>query len=124
MIKKTVSTDDLLSAILHELAEIKARDIVLMDLRGIESAVCSYFVICTVTSSTHVASITGFVEKQVSRSLKERPWHVEGADNAQWVLMDYADIVVHVFQEQTRGFYDLESLWGDAAITRIEESEL
>lgn len=121
MIKKTVSTDDLLSAILHELSEIKAHDIVLMDLRGIESAVCSYFIICTGNSSTHVNSIVGFVEKQVSRSLKERPWHVEGAENSQWVLMDYSDIVVHVFQESTRQFYDLESLWGDAKTTRIEE---
>ena len=119
MTKKTVSTDTLLSAILHELSQIKARDIVLMDLRGIESAVCSYFVVCTGNSSTH--AIAGQVEKQVSRTTGERPWHVEGADNAQWVLMDYADIVVHVFQEATRQFYDLESLWGDAKVTRIEE---
>ncbi len=121
MTKKTVSTDTLLSAILHELSQIKAHDIVLMDLRGIESAVCSYFVVCTGNSSTHVHSIAGQVEKQVSRTTGERPWHVEGADNAQWVLMDYADIVVHVFQEATRQFYDLESLWGDAKVTRIEE---
>ena len=84
MTKKTVSTDTLLSAILHELSQIKARDIVLMDLRGIESAVCSYFVVCTGNSSTHVHSIAGQVEKQVSRTTGERPWHVEGADNAQW----------------------------------------
>lgn len=122
MTKKTGSTDQLLSAILHELSEIKARDIVLMDLREIESAVCSYFVVCTGNSSTHVSSITGVVERQVSRTTGERPWHVEGTDNAQWVLMDYADIVVHVFQENTRQFYDLESLWGDARITRIEQN--
>ncbi len=121
MTKKTGSTDQLLSAILHELSEIKARDIVLMDLRGIESAVCSYFVVCTGNSSTHVSSIVGVVERQVSRTVGERPWHVEGTDNSQWVLMDYADIVVHVFQENTRRFYDLESLWGDARITRIEQ---
>lgn len=121
MTKKTGSSDELLSAILHELSQIKARDIVLMDLREIESAVCSYFVLCTGNSSTHVASIVGVTERQVSRSTGERPWHVEGADNAQWVLMDYSDIVVHVFQEDTRRFYDLESLWGDARITRMEE---
>lgn len=121
MTKKTGSTDQLLSAILHELSEIKARDIVLMDLRRIESAVCSYFVVCTGNSSTHVSSIVGVVERQVSRTVGERPWHVEGTDNSQWVLMDYADIVVHVFQENTRRFYDLESLWGDARITRIEQ---
>lgn len=121
MTKKTVSTDTLLSAILHELSEIKARDIVLMDLRGIESTVCSYFVVCTGNSSTHVNSVAGQVEKQVSRTVGERPWHVEGAGHAQWILMDYSDIVVHVFQEAARQFYDLESLWGDAKITRIEE---
>ncbi len=119
MIKKSVDTDVLLSEILHQLEEIKAKDVVLMDLRDIDSAVCSYFIVCTGTSSTHVSSIVGFVEKEVSRSLKERPWHVEGSGNAQWVLMDYSDIVVHVFQEYTRGFYDIESLWGDAKVTPI-----
>ena len=68
-----------------------------------------------------MSSIVGVVERQVSRTVGERPWHVEGTDNSQWVLMDYADIVVHVFQENTRRFYDLESLWGDARITRIEQ---
>ena len=121
MTKKTVSTDELLSALLHELSEVKARDIVVMDLRGIESAVCSYFVVCTGNSSTHVSSIVGVAERQVSRVTGQRPWHVEGTDNAQWVLMDYSDIVVHVFQENTRQFYDLESLWGDARIVRIEQ---
>ncbi|MDD4820089.1 MAG: ribosome silencing factor [Flavobacteriales bacterium] len=121
MVKKKTSTDALLTEVLHQLGEIKAKDIVLMDLRDIESAVCSYFIVCTGGSSTHVASISGFVEKEVSRSLKEKPWHVEGADNAQWVLIDYSDIVVHVFQESTRAFYDIESLWGDAKITHITE---
>ena len=119
MIKKSVDADVLLSEILHQLEEIKAKDVVLMDLRDIDSAVCSYFIVCTGTSSTHVSSIVGFVEKEVSRSLKERPWHVEGSGNAQWVLRDYSDIVVHVFQEHTRGFYDIESLWGDAKVTPI-----
>ncbi|MBQ1969057.1 MAG: ribosome silencing factor [Flavobacteriales bacterium] len=121
MIKKKPTTDVLLTEILHQLSEIKAKDITIMDMREIDGAVCSYFVLCTGGSTTHVRSIAGAVEKEVSRSLKEHPWHVEGTSSSTWVLMDYADVVVHVFEEHTRAFYDIESLWGDAHITHLED---
>ncbi len=81
-----------------------------------------YFVICNGTSNTHVNAISGIVQKQVSKLTKEKPWHIEGENNAEWILLDYVNVVVHVFQKQIREFYDIESLWGDAKITTIATS--
>ncbi|MFD0761018.1 ribosome silencing factor [Lutibacter aestuarii] len=119
MTKRKVSTDDLIAAILKAIDEIKGEDIQILDLREIENTVCDYFVICTGTSNTHVNAISGIVQKQVSKLTKEKPWHVEGEDTSEWVLLDYVNVVVHVFQRQTREYYDIESLWGDAKITTI-----
>jgi ribosome-associated protein len=117
--KEAVSADILIAKVLESMDDIKAKDITLMDLREIENKSTDYFIICTGTSNTHVASIASNVEKDVSKELKEKPWHVEGADVAEWVLLDYVNVVVHVFQGETRDFYDIEGLWGDAAITKI-----
>ena len=119
MTKRKVSTDDLIAAILKAIDEVKGEDIQILDLREIENTVCDYFVICTGTSNTHVNAISGIVQKQVSKLTKEKPWHVEGEDTSEWVLLDYVNVVVHVFQRQTREYYDIESLWGDAKITTI-----
>ena len=88
--------------------------------KKIETAVCKYFVICSGTSNTHVSSIADSVKKNVSKEIQEKPWHIEGLNTSEWVLIDYSDIVVHVFQEETREFYRLEDLWGDAKIRTIE----
>lgn len=117
--KKKKEENTLLKEILNELSEAKAQDIVVMDLKGIDGPVCDYFVVCSGSSNTHVGAIASRVEKEVSRRAAEKPWHVEGTGNQQWVLMDYCDVVVHVFQPQWREFYDLEGMWGDAEITRI-----
>ncbi len=119
MIKKTVSSDELLTFIIKGIEEVKGTDIDILDLREIDSAVCDYFVICNGNSNTHVNAIVNSIQKIVSKDLKEKPWHVEGTDNAEWVLMDYVNIVVHVFQKQIREYYNIESLWGDAKITTI-----
>jgi ribosome-associated protein len=119
MTKRNVSADELITAILKAIDEIKAEDIQLLDLRDIENTVCDYFIICTGTSNTHVNAISGIVQKQVSKITHEKPWHVEGEGNAEWILLDYVNVVVHVFQKQIREFYDIESLWGDAKITPI-----
>lgn len=119
MTKKNVSADNLITAILKAIDEIKGADIQILDLRKIENTVCDYFIICTGNSNTHVNAISGIIQKQVSKLTKEKPWHVEGERNAEWILLDYVNIVVHVFQKHIREFYDIESLWGDAQITTI-----
>jgi ribosome-associated protein len=117
---KNSSTDDLLSSIIKGIEDVKGLDIDILDLRGIENSVCDYFVICNGNSNTQVNAIIGSIQKGVSKELKDKPWHVEGADVGEWVLMDYVNIVVHVFQKHIREYYNIESLWGDAKITSIE----
>jgi ribosome-associated protein len=119
MAKNTVSTDILLANIIKGIEEVKGNDIEILDLRAIDSAVCDYFVICNGNSNTQVNAIVGSVQKLVSKEIKDKPWHVEGMDNSEWVLMDYVSIVVHVFQKQIREYYNIEGLWGDAKITTI-----
>ena len=119
MTNKKINKDELLVNIIKGIEEVKGNDIDILDLRDIENTVCDYFIICNGTSNTQVNAIVNSVQKTVSKELKDKPWHVEGADNAEWVLMDYVDIVVHVFQKHVREFYNIEGLWGDAKITTI-----
>ncbi len=119
MTNKQVSKDDLIAAIIKGIDEVKGEDIQLLDLREIENTVCDYFIICSGNSNTQVNAISGSVQKLVSKELKDKPWHIEGQSNSEWVLMDYVSVVVHIFQKQIRDFYDIESLWGDAKITEI-----
>ena len=120
MTNNQVSTDELITNIIKGIEEVKGTDIDILDLREIENTVCDYFVICNGTSNTQVNAIVNSVQKIVSKALKDKPWHVEGVDNAEWVLMDYVSVVVHVFQKHIREFYDIEGLWGDAKITSIQ----
>lgn len=122
MQKNKASADELIALIIAGIEEVKGVDINLLDLREIENTVCDYFVICNGTSNTHVNAIVSSIQKTVSKSIKDKPWHVEGADNAEWVLMDYVNVVVHVFQKHIREFYDIEGLWGDAKVTMVESS--
>ena len=119
MVKKPVSTDELISIIIKGIDDVKGDDIQLLDLRELENTVCDYFIICSGNSNTQVNAITGSIQKLVSKELKDKPWHIEGQNNSEWILMDYVNVVVHVFQKQIRDFYDIESLWGDAKITEI-----
>ena len=122
MQKGKASPDELIALILQGIEEVKGIDINLLDLREIDNTVCDYFIICNGTSNTHVKAIVGSIQKIVSKSIKDKPWHIEGEDNAEWVLMDYVNVVVHVFQKQVREYYDIEGLWGDAKFTTIESS--
>ncbi|MDD2987029.1 ribosome silencing factor [Flavobacterium sp.] len=119
MANKKINKDELLVNIIKGIEEVKGSDIDILDLREIENTVCDYFIICNGNSNTQVNAIVNSVQKIVSKELKDKPWHVEGSDNAEWVLMDYVDIVVHVFQKHVREFYNIEGLWGDAKITTI-----
>ncbi|TPN84578.1 ribosome silencing factor [Aquimarina algicola] len=120
MTKKEIGNDQLIAQILKGIEEVKGSDINILDLRDIENTVCNYFIICNGTSNTQVNAIVSSIQKTVSKELKDKPWHVEGSDNAEWVLIDYVHVVVHVFQKHIREFYDIEGLWGDAKTTVIE----
>jgi ribosome-associated protein len=121
-LKKNKGTDLLITEIVRGIEEIKGQEIEILDLREIENTVCDYFVICNGTSNTQVNAIVNSVQKLVSKTLREKPWHVEGSNNAEWVLLDYVNVVVHVFQKQIREFYNIEGLWGDARLLKIETS--
>ncbi|TDS11603.1 ribosome-associated protein [Maribacter caenipelagi] len=122
MQESKTSKDELIALIIQGIDEVKGHNINLLDLREIENTVCDYFIVCNGTSNTHVNAIVGSIQKTVSKAIQDKPWHVEGEDNAEWVLMDYVNVVVHVFQKQVREFYDIEGLWGDAKFTTIESS--
>lgn len=108
------NTNNLLPHIIKGIQERKGKDIVIMDLREISNAMCDYFVICSGTSDTNIQAITDNIEKTVREEMKEKATHIEGYSEAKWVLMDYFDIIVHVFNAEARSFYDLENLWADA----------
>ena len=119
MSKPKFNEDALISNIVLGIDNVKGIDVSLLDLRDIENTVCSYFVVCTGSSNTHINAIVSAIKKTVSKELKEKPFHTEGNDNAEWVLIDYVNVVVHVFQKQTRDYYNIEELWGDAKTTKI-----
>ena len=122
--KKTMrrESDVLAKAIIKAIKQHKGKEVVSLDLREIETAICDFFIICHGTSSTHLSSIVDNVRKDVSKLMKERPWHTEGESNKEWILMDYFDVVVHIFNQEKRDFYKLENLWADAQIKCIEQS--
>ena len=114
MAKTKRSSNNLISTIVDGIEEVKGEEINILDLRKIETRVCDYFVICEGSSNTQVNAIVNSINKKVSKSLKDKAWGIEGMENSEWVLMDYIDVVVHIFQKQKREFYDIEGLWGDA----------
>ena len=120
MAKENTNADQLITTILGGIEDVKGKEITILDLREIDNTVCDYFIICEGTSNTQVNAIVSSIQKKVSKELKDKPWHIEGEDNAEWILMDYVNVVVHVFQKHIREYYDIESLWGDAKTTIIE----
>lgn len=120
MVKPKSAESELISKIIFGIEDVKGVDVNIMDLTNITNTVCRYFVVCTGTSNTHVAAIVSSIRKHVSKELKEKPFSIEGNENQEWVLIDYIDVVVHVFQREIREYYDIENLWGDAKITNVE----
>lgn len=114
-------TTGLLDAIVAGMQEKKAKNITIIHLEGIENRVCDYFVICDADSTTHVSAIANTLEEFVMKQTHEKPYRSEGYQNAEWVLIDYVNIVAHVFTRETREFYNIESLWADGKITTITE---
>ena len=122
--KKTIGnkSDVLTNTIIESIKEHKGKEVISLDLKNIKTAVCDFFIICHGTSNTHISSIVQNVRKDVSKLLQEKPWHIEGENNQEWILMDYFDVVVHIFNKEKRDFYKLENLWADAQIKYIEQS--
>ena len=120
--KKEITATHLMSeVVIKGLQDLKGENIVSIDLTTIENAVCDNFIVCTGTSNTHVSSLANSVEKEVRETLQDKPWKKEGFGNAEWIILDYVNTVVHIFQEKSRTFYNLDGLWADAKITKIEE---
>ena len=119
MSKPRSTEDSLISNIVYGIENVKGLDVSILDLRDIENTVCKYFVVCTGSSNTHVSAIVSAIKKTVSKELEEKPFHTEGNENAEWVLIDYINVVVHVFQKQIREYYNIEELWGDAKTTKV-----
>jgi ribosome-associated protein len=119
---KDLSSEELCKLVVKGMQEKKAVDIVVMDLRDVKNAISDYFVICSGNSDTQIDAIADSVEEEVFKASQINPWHEEGKMNREWILLDYVDVVVHVFKKDRRVFYDLEQLWGDAEIHLVEET--
>ena len=109
------------SAVVETMQELKAKDVISLDLRDIHSAVTDYFVICHAQSKTQVSAIADRILDNLRDNHHVKPYHYEGFENSEWILIDYIDVVVHVFLEPKREFYKLESLWADAERTSYED---
>ncbi|HLW41197.1 MAG TPA: ribosome silencing factor [Flavobacterium sp.] len=117
------NNEALLALIIEGIENVKGDNITILDLRAIDNTACDYFVICDGNSNTQVNAISGSIQRAVSKELKDKPWHVEGSEQSTWILMDYINIVVHIFQKETREFYNIEDLWGDAKIIQVTSNQ-
>ncbi len=114
----------LIEAVLEGVFEKQGENVVKMDMRKLEKSVCDYFIICHAQSNTQVDSIAESVLIKAKTDAEERPFHKEGMDNCLWVLLDYGNVIVHVFTEEYRKLYNLEGLWADAEITNVQDERL
>jgi ribosome-associated protein len=117
---ENIKTEILLYNIIEGIRKVKGKEIVDIDLSMLEQRVCQHFLICHGDSNTHVNAIADSVEREMKEKLAWPAYHKEGQENASWVLLDYGNIVVHVFQKEYRDFYQLEELWADGNINKIE----
>ena len=111
----------LIESIIRGMEDVKGSDIVLLDMTGINGAICDQFIICHANNTTQVSGIADKIQEYTQKDLGESPWKTEGQRTAQWVILDYVNVVAHVFHKDARAFYDIEELWGDALITYYSE---
>ncbi len=121
MKKRSGEAEILLSSIIKGIFIKKGQNVLKIDLRKLENRITDYFVICHASSGTQVSAICDSVDDNVRMETGEKPLHLEGLDNCFWVLLDYGNVIVHIFLEEYRNFYNLESLWADAAIEVMED---
>ncbi|MFT6850227.1 MAG: ribosome-associated protein [Sphingobacteriales bacterium] len=114
--KKFTTAEEIADAVIEGILEKKGKDIQRLDLRGVEKAVCDFMIVCHGDSDRQVGAIADSVEDVVRENLKEKPSHVEGKSEGEWVLLDYFSVIVHVFKLEQREFYGVEDLWGDADV--------
>jgi len=119
----SVSVEQKKELILEAIKEKKGHEIVTIDLSEVENSICDCFIICHGESVTQVGAITESIERKLKEEVLIKAHHVEGLQNSQWVLLDYFDILVHVFQEEYRAFYRLEELWADGKVTKVTETK-
>ncbi|MCC5921714.1 MAG: ribosome silencing factor [Cyclobacteriaceae bacterium] len=119
-----MTSKELSEHVIEGMLEKKAQDITILNLKNISNTVADYFIICSANSDTQVGAIADSVKKQVFETCNEDPWQVEGKENREWVLLDYVDVVVHVFLKGKRDFYAIEELWGDAEISTVSETSI
>lgn len=117
---KTKGEEKLVALIIEGIKEKKGKEIISIDISKFENSICNHFIICHGDSNTQVNAIAQWIEKFIEEQTNEKVWRKQGFENAQWVLLDYIDIVVHIFQKETRDFYNLESLWADGKVKKIE----
>ena len=124
MVRKEKSESEKLAvAVINGMQQKNGLDIIRLDLSGIPNSVSNYFVICHGTSRPQIEAIADAVIGEAKKQTGDKPWHKEGFENAEWILIDYFDVVVHIFHEQTRDFYKLEELWGDAGMTKFSSDK-
>ena len=123
MAQELYESVELVSLIIQGMEDTKAKDIMILDLQEIEHAITNYFVICHGGSKPQLEAIADSVVGKTLQGVKAKPWHKEGFENAEWILLDYVDVVVHIFREDRRNFYQLEKLWADAQITHHHYKE-
>ena len=114
-------TTSLLDAIVQGMQDKKAKNITILNLSKLENRVADYFVICDADSTTHVSAIADSVEESAMKKTNEKPYHSEGYQNSEWILIDYVNIVAHVFMRESREFYNIEGLWADGETTNIAD---
>jgi len=119
MTNKKIGVSHLIDEIILGIENVKGENIHQLDLRELDNTPCDFFIVCSGNSNTQVTAIVNSIQKTVSKKLSEKPFHTEGLDNAEWVLIDYVNVVVHVFQNSIREYYNIEELWGDAKSTQI-----
>ncbi len=125
MKKKVVicNSEDILLQAVAAMQEKKAKEIVSLDLTEVQDAVTDHFLICHATSKAQVNAVYDYVVEIVTKNCGEHPYHREGYENSEWILIDYVDVVVHIFLEETRNFYNIESLWADAKFKHYVSDE-
>jgi ribosome-associated protein len=119
--KKTDNAAELLSVVIDAMQEKKAQNIISLNLSELKNSICKYFVICNADSRTQVAAISDNIEEKTVEKLNEKVWRRNGIENAFWIILDYGDVVIHIFQTEQRNFYKLEELWADAELTEYTE---
>ena len=115
------ATDQLSEIIVRALQEKKGHDITYLDLRELPGAVADMFIVCHGDSQTQVEALSRSVEEIVHKEKKENPMHSEGFENAQWILLDYFNVVVHIFQKEQRDYYGIERFWADATMRHVKD---